>query len=476
MLTINDIEQLRQLEDVSACLKVRFALHGGVAFRLALHQLPLEGVYESIVDLFDLTPFTADIDLLYFEMKESDDVRRMSAFERKAWEKKRTRQVLNEILKVVPNADCFRWEVRGARSQQAFDHAAAFEARIPARELRILANSNLNSEDAIEDIRARRFRFLRSKDYRQSPLFEKGCSLEVLSAILYMQTLFEARLTPAEWTIQPGRSTARTVFAEATKNETQAKLEQSVYLRRRLSYLLVNCIAAAAPETFWRVSSEYGLSDFLTWLCNLRYVLPDELRTFLNPDRQRDLSVLSPSSPLGPDRHRFPFATSRWNGEEHARRELSRVTASLADNHRILMISPIMRVSAGLANYCPQEFVYFVLPPNDHDLQFVVELGDRNLSILAIVRAWWWRFWPWKRWSIFSVPCVVQGLYGGNENLFIRANTLGLFNLLARFPGAETQFVLIGSPEKPIWISGDALNSGLPVLRSEMSRHLMLRT
>jgi hypothetical protein len=51
-----------------------------------------------------------------------------------------------------------RWEVRTARSQQAFDRAVAFEPRIPARELRMPATSTERADAAIQNIRPRRFR------------------------------------------------------------------------------------------------------------------------------------------------------------------------------------------------------------------------------------------------------------------------------------------------------------------------------
>jgi hypothetical protein len=54
----HDIRQLAYLNDIEG---VQFELYGGAAFRFALQQ----DRGDAVVDLFDLAPFTTDIDLVH---------------------------------------------------------------------------------------------------------------------------------------------------------------------------------------------------------------------------------------------------------------------------------------------------------------------------------------------------------------------------------------------------------------------------
>ena len=63
MVSLWDIEALRPLERVGRRHSVSFILRGGAAFRAALAMAPATPARS--VDLFDLTPFTADVDLLH---------------------------------------------------------------------------------------------------------------------------------------------------------------------------------------------------------------------------------------------------------------------------------------------------------------------------------------------------------------------------------------------------------------------------
>jgi hypothetical protein len=261
MPTIYDIEQLRALANIADSLSVRFKLHGGVAFRFALEQVRAgQGELSSKADLFDLAPFTADVDLLHSGPNLKTD------------------QVRNAILLHVPHADCFRWEVRSELTQSDFTVASAHEAQIPARSLSLTAFGFEDPLNGMDDINSRRFRFIRKPFYRElSPLYKKGRSLELFPALIYLQTLFEAHLSYAEWTDQPDIESASTVFEEAIANETRESLITSPYLRTRFAYLLVNCILSASPALFWERAAEVHLSDFVDSI-NDTPILPRELR------------------------------------------------------------------------------------------------------------------------------------------------------------------------------------------------------
>src|SRR5258708_1178710 len=126
-------------------------------------------------------------------------------------------------------ADCFRWEIRSQSDQKIIQDSAPSGPAIPARQLSLTANGIKDPYGGLLDIRARSFRFFRNLSYRQSPLFLGGRHLEVFAALLYLQTLFEAGLTPEELTEQPGRSDARSVFFDATEDDTRSLLRAHPY-------------------------------------------------------------------------------------------------------------------------------------------------------------------------------------------------------------------------------------------------------
>jgi hypothetical protein len=441
----SDIAQLDYLLDIE---DVQFELHGGVAYRFAL-RAGLGTEVEEQIDLFDLTPFTADIDLLHSGPA--------------------TPRILQQILAQVPNADCFRWEVRSHAQQQTLLEFAPKSA-IPARALRLTRDEINDPYGGLQDIRTRRFRFIRDLSYRQSPLFLGGRYLEVFLALLYLQTLFEAGLTPEELSQQPGREDVGHIFFDATNTETQILLREHTYLRTRLSHLLTNCISSAPADIFWYTAELYGLRHFIGWVAETEGLVTPELaaylREFYSERRDGRHMVLSPSSPLRGGSHRLPFATELWVDQSSAALRFEKTGVALPSRHVVLMASGEVPLSPGRAPkpyyegappldellgpisgaIYPQEFIYFALPHEYHDS--LMNFGDANLSVLTAVRSWWWRFLPTPRWTIFSLPAVVHRPHAEpvatSRRLYIRANSLGLFETLARFSGAKVQFFLVG--------------------------------
>src|SRR5690242_10552140 len=100
---ISDIAQLGELSEIGRQFGVKFRLHGGVASRLVRRAIG-RTVFEPF-DLFDLTPFTADVDLLHSGTETQ------------------TPDILAAIFFTVPGADCFRWELRTESSQAIYGEA-----------------------------------------------------------------------------------------------------------------------------------------------------------------------------------------------------------------------------------------------------------------------------------------------------------------------------------------------------------------
>ena len=162
MPSIFDIEQLRSLRPFSEGTGEQFVLHGGVAYRYALR---LTGPWKSdarSIDLFDLTPFTADIDLLH------------------SGKFARTPVVKRHVLRNVPNADCFRWEIRSEQSQNQYRRVLPHSAAIPARQISLSQDGFVDPLNGLADIQERAFRYVRNERFRWSPLYMEGRDLEVL--------------------------------------------------------------------------------------------------------------------------------------------------------------------------------------------------------------------------------------------------------------------------------------------------------
>src|SRR5262249_644053 len=157
--------------------------------------------------------------------------------------------VFEQILKHVPNADCFRWRIRSKS-----EWTAGFWANIPARQISLTAQGINNPTSGLEDIRYKRFRFYPD---------QSSSHLRVLAALLYLQTLFEADLTREQLLDQPGLGAARDVFLQA-EGPTIAVLERDSYLRSQFTHLLLNCISSAPPDIFRDIAQAYGLERFLS--------------------------------------------------------------------------------------------------------------------------------------------------------------------------------------------------------------------
>jgi hypothetical protein len=418
MPTIFDIDQLRPLEDLP---DLGLTLQGGTAFRFLLHDLR-DDYRRKSVDLFDLTPFTADVDL--YHRASDEDTRKIRAF----------------VMDNVPHADCFRWEIHSHREHSGYSEAARFSPTIPARSVAISRGGIVDPHGGIDDIKRRRFRYLRNHLYHRSPLFKSGQDLEFFSVFLYLQTIFEADLSLSEAAYQDGLFQASDVVFDAIKNDALRIAEWNPYLKARATYLLVNCLAAAQDSQFWPLARASQLDVLLRLIAASKLPLSTDLREYLMAGGKRPRPTLSASSYLRNRwEFRLPDSDPGWR-REGATEQFLRGSFGLAPGQNVLMASSILRLREGIARSNP-EFFYFEIP------KVAKRYKDEDISALMLARRLAEEEESTKDWEIFALPCVAQrrGI-GRSDRVSVRINAMDLFQFEDNDyeSTTEVQFFLIG--------------------------------
>jgi hypothetical protein len=416
MPTIWDIEQLRPLEAIGKNSEVSFTLRGGVAFRFALKLNSVGDIDKSPIDLFDLTPFTADVDLVHSGPPE------------------KTAQLLDAILANVPGAECFRWELQSALEDQRFQDGLSRGNFVPARLLRVSDDPVVGLIDPVNglaDIKRGQFRYHRNPMFRVSPLAQAGQDLGVFSALLYLQTLFEGSLTTPE-EFQPGWKDAAAVFEDAASDrEMLRQLEEHAYLRCRLRYLLVNAVAAHPSRSeFKHISDKIGLREFVSAVAgpNRPIQMDPTFLNFLITDQVSSFVLVS-SARLSGDTLRLQLTTDDWP-PEHSLHAATPGVPQMGPDQEILVVSPELPVEPGMsvssraASAGTQEFIYFDLCPDDpsHELPLI---KDEDLSAFLMVSKS-----EEGGWVPFALPSVVERRRPVGVKTAIRINCLGLLETL----------------------------------------------
>ncbi|KAA0593131.1 hypothetical protein J2848_005229 [Azospirillum lipoferum] len=338
MPTIYDIAQLQPLAAIGRAHGVRFRLRGGVATRLVMQMD--NAAWGRPADLFSLTPFLSDVDLVH------------------SGQPKQTRQIMEAIQGSVPGAECVRWELWSKEDEAAAQADWAQGNLIPARLLSIgddPLGSVADPAGGLEDLRKRHFRYVRTPLYLQSPLFRAGRDLEVFSALLFLQTLAEAGISDNLDTLraQSGWAAVQAVFADARSDWIQRRrLEEHAPLRDRLVRLVLAAIAwHRTPREFHQVATASGLRAYLTAVTGPGnpVQLPDPLHSFLTDefspshDPWAEPSAFCISPVLGGDSRRLPLVLSGALWTNVPPPNLPPLAAGL----QIALVSPPLPVAPG---------------------------------------------------------------------------------------------------------------------------------
>jgi hypothetical protein len=320
-------------------------------------------------------PFTSDIDLIH-----SGDA-------------SLTPLILESIFAYIPQAECFRWQLRSVAENAPFGEAMKVNGIIPVNLMTLSTNSQSGIKDpwnGLGDIRKNNYRYIRNGFYRYSPLFKNGRDLEFLSVLLYLRVLLEADIDIGKLKAQRGFLDTKRVIEDSQNKETVIALQESAYLRTRLLYLLKNLYTDAhSQESFNEILRRMGLSKLLNYFGKAVPYLKkrlDEIRSSKRP-------VLVSSSWLGGDTFRFLHVTDEWQSGESAERifylmmrhnriikspyietvEGRGVESSLGQGQMVILASPALSVNSGVSSKSSlvynhkHEFVHFAIPLQDTD-------------------------------------------------------------------------------------------------------------
>lgn len=417
------VQGLEELETVASAFGVRFTVVGSVCRRILLAHTFRAG--DAPKWLFDLAPFTSDINLFH-----DGDVAENAAIEA-------------AIAETVPCAEAFRWRVMSGTEYAKFDRfLRQYAHRFPTALLRLDADG-MHDEDGAADAYAKlQLHFELNPEYPSYPNSGVTQDLEMFSALFFLRILAEAQAyapntSPGDLLNVEDFQNVSTVMKRSLPLLVAAPTTgPSAYLRTRFAELALGfasaCVDKNTFETLGRASGLLDILDSLNGDPDLRNLV---LATFRVGD-WRDKPVVI-SALVSDDRSRMPLEIDIWSVGVEAVDELGRFCGpEIARSDRAIMASGAVPVFPGTPRDSAfagdtQEFVHIALPisPATATLLAGVENGELSLGI-AIASG------PDDpvpslddRARVFALPVVVDDQYGLRAPggfIRIRVNCFGL--------------------------------------------------
>lgn len=165
---LQDIAPFHALGSIAECFGVDISLFGGAASRIAMYSFYRPNYN---FDIFDLTPFTSDIDIAHSGTKE------------------KTPEIMNAIRDSVPFADWCRWSLIDKEQSDMANLNRSSSTRVPLRSWMIGTDvASKPPQDAVEDLQARKISFVRNSTYSSSVLARSGLDLEIFGLLMALNT------------------------------------------------------------------------------------------------------------------------------------------------------------------------------------------------------------------------------------------------------------------------------------------------
>jgi hypothetical protein len=341
LLSLAQVPGLERLPEVCEQFRVEITAFGSVVRRLAKHLATPEN--QEMPDLFHLAPFLSDIDLYHTGKHEDTD------------------RIREAILGRVPYSECFRWEIFSEAELHAFREDEERLPVIPANKLTLSTRAGSGIQDpfdGIEDIQNGKFRLLLNPFYHRSKLRAQHRDCELLHALFFLQLVCEhgGDTLPPQ---QPGWENCKALI-DASDTATQIALDESAYLRGKLSYRLKALRSVCDSEQRWgEVIEELGRLD--SWRFHAPYWFPDLWSPFETAEG-RIIWPLVSSCRIGGDVYRLSShpldvdasgAEALWgviSSEHLPLNALSRhPIPKLEEGQKLIAASPRFRIRTGLA-------------------------------------------------------------------------------------------------------------------------------
>jgi hypothetical protein len=411
---ISDVEQLAYLGPIARRFGIDFRLHGGVASRVVARA---DGRTRPL-DLFELTPFASDIDLLHTGAPGI------------------TGAIRDAILNEVPAAECFRWELRTEGEQRSIDRAMGLVGAVPARTISLvdsIGGQIIDPASGELDIEHGQFRFYFNPYYATSEAFRAGRAIPALSALLYLQTLFEAGLTGDQLFSQPGWGQAVGAVQTCVEDEVLRQIEEHAYLRARFWYLALNAFAAAPTRADFQLAAESLGLNYLLKLQSLPGSLLWPLNSLVDDSAGK---TFTSSAHLRGDAYRLERSFS-------AAMDPAPPGIPLATNRQAALLTvPLNVMSRGIASSAAKasggsEFFHLALP--QAALNACAQIQD-DARLSAIVQFGDFR----EPWVSVPLPCVVQRKHLADDRLFLRLNLFGLPEAMLNAGKSPVRVCLVG--------------------------------
>jgi hypothetical protein len=220
---LHELAPFYALGDISKEFKVDFTLYGGAASRVAMFLTYRSG-YDF--DLFDLTPFTSDIDLQHSGSKEQNLEIKLAISER------------------VPFSCWCRWSLLDRESGAKAAENRALSTRVPLRSISYSTTARPSlAADTAEDLKNRRVSFVRCSQYGSSVLAKEGRDLEIFGLLMSMNVVTDLQEISGEKSVDYDLTGALEWLRYPETQEQFSRASDVAGLTARLWHLLAPQLA-----------------------------------------------------------------------------------------------------------------------------------------------------------------------------------------------------------------------------------------
>lgn len=307
--SIYDIPGLERLRSIAEEFGVRFKIIGSLPRRVLLSQM---SAFEPQT-LWDLVPFTSDIDLIH------------------SGDSTQTRAITNGIFRQIPFSETFRWQVASERERSQYDEFVARYADWIADNRIWIDDTGLHDDrDAARgEYSNGELSFVLNPDYHSSALFREGRDLPILGVLLYLRNALQlSQWIPnfKIWNVDSFQNASKRVEQSSSKSALDV-LNQNSHVANRLIYLY--CAMALAARNHGELADVLGSAGLFRFVERLHDASPavfTAINSVSEGIRQRR-PVIVPAA-VGRAQFRTAFQFADWEIESAASSRVARLAVT----------------------------------------------------------------------------------------------------------------------------------------------------